>query len=68
MYCLHYLFAAIEELGVTDFLPLGFQKNLSASSFMDARIVVNAGQQPPLATWCLHYLCISTQKKRWDKS
>ena len=38
MYCLHYLFAAIEELGVTDFLkwltgsrnypPLGFPKKI----------------------------------------
>ena len=34
-----------------------------ASSFMDARIVVNVGQQPPPLTWCLHYLCISHRRR-----
>ena len=71
--CLHYLFAAMEEFAVADFLkwlmalasilPLGFQKKSGASSFMDARIVVNVGQQPPLVTWCLYYLCISHRRR-----
>jgi len=50
-------------LALATILPISFQEKSGASSFMDGQEVVNGGQQPPLVTWCLHYLCISTQEK-----